>query len=180
MFTNEALTLQSERLYSRPFSSTDARFISHILRDPIIIFWYKKRMSWRLLRYGIRNSVKMNKWVLGWWLIFSKKDKNTLIGVLPLQPLDVTNDIEIGYHSQRDQWGKGYATKAAERLLEHAFTSVGLREICAVALPYNPRSISVTDKLGLTLNKNTLHQDLAHRYFTLNRDDHLARRQASS
>ncbi len=180
MFTNEALVLQSERLYIRPFSPTDARLVGRILRDPMIIFWHKKRMSWRLLRSGIRNSIKMNKWGLGWWLIFSRDGKNTLIGVLLLQPLDDTNDIEIGYHLRRDQWGKGYATEAAGRLLEHGFTSLGLREICAIALPYNHRSISVIEKLGLTLCKNTLHRDLAHRYFKLTRNDYLARRSHAS
>ncbi len=180
MFTNDALVLQSERLHIRPFSPTDARLVGHILRDPMIIFWHKKRISWRLLRLGIRNSMKMNKWGLGWWLIFSREDKNTLIGVLLLQPLDDTDEIEIGYHLRRDQWGKGYATEAAGRLLEHGFTKIGINQICAVALPYNHRSISVIEKLGLTLCKNTLHRGLAHRYFKLNRNDYLARRQASS
>ena len=177
---NDSLLLQTPRLELRPFGPTDAYLIGRILRDPRIIFWRKKRMSWRLLRGGIRNSIKMNKWGLGWWLIFSRDSKNTLIGVLLLQPLNNTSDIEIGYHLRRDQWGKGYATEAAGLLLEHAFATLGLPQICAIALPYNRRSIRVIEKLGLRQSKNYLHRGLNHRYFKLDRDDYLAQRHRST
>jgi len=176
MPTDTPLVLHSKRLELRPFGPTDAHLVGRILRDPGIIFWRKGRMPMKKVREGIRNSLGMNKWGLGWWLIFSRDGKNTLIGTLLLQPLDNTSDIEIGYHLRRDQWGKGYATEAAARLLEHGFTTIRLRNICAVALPYNHRSIKVIEKLGLKLRKNSYHRGLAHRYFELDRGEYLARR----
>lgn len=48
-----------------------------------------------------------------------------------------------------DDWGKGYATEAAERLLAYGFDELGAEEIRAGAGEWNERSIRVLEKLHM-------------------------------
>ncbi|MFZ0324940.1 MAG: GNAT family N-acetyltransferase [Actinomycetes bacterium] len=60
-----------------------------------------------------------------------------------------TTDVEVGWHFHPEHWGHGYATEAASRLLDHAFTDLGLDTVNAVAYPGNERSTAVMQRLGM-------------------------------
>lgn len=67
-------------------------------------------------------------------------------------------DIEIGWHLHPDAWGSGFATEAAQALIDHAQT-VGLRRLVAVTHPENTASQAVAHRLGMT------HEGLTDRYY---------------
>ena len=58
-------------------------------------------------------------------------------------------DIEVGWHLHPDSWGHGYATEAAQAVMDRGFGS-GLPEVVAVVYPDNHRSIAVCRRLGMT------------------------------
>ena len=60
-----------------------------------------------------------------------------------------SGDIEIGWHLRPEAWGRGYATEAATRVLEHAWT-LGLDEVFAVTYPENTPSQAVCLRLGMS------------------------------
>ena len=60
-----------------------------------------------------------------------------------------TEDVEVGWHLHPDHWGHGYATEAAQRLMEHARDDLGLSTINALAYPGNDRSLAVMRRLGM-------------------------------
>jgi len=60
-----------------------------------------------------------------------------------------TNDVEVGWHFAPDSWGQGYATEAADALLDHAW-QFGIPRVHAVVYPTNERSIAVCERLGMT------------------------------
>ncbi len=171
MLTNGDLNLRSKRLHMRPFGPGDAFLVARILRDPKVVFWHKGQLPMKIIRGGIRYSQRLNKKGTGWWLIFQQQT-GRLIGDIMLQPLQGTREIELGYHLLPDQWGNGYATEAAHRLVQYGFERLALPRICAVVLPNNHRSLRVVHKLGMVPRGTHLHAGLKHRYFTLQRDEY--------
>ena len=61
-----------------------------------------------------------------------------------------TPAIEIGWRLARHAWGAGYASEAAQAVLQHAFDVLNLEEVVSFTVPANARSISVMEKIGLT------------------------------
>ena len=62
----------------------------------------------------------------------------------------MTDDVEVGWHFHPDHWGKGYATEASQALIDHAFGTLGLHEVNAVAYAGNEPSFAVMRRLGLS------------------------------
>ncbi|MFZ5792688.1 MAG: GNAT family N-acetyltransferase [Pseudomonadota bacterium] len=55
---------------------------------------------------------------------------------------------DVGYWLGRPHWGQGYATEAVGRLVKHLFEDRGAARVTAAALPENPASIRVQERLG--------------------------------
>ena len=176
MFTNENLTLQTERLKLRPFGLDDLSLAARIMRNPRIVFWRKTRVSLNEIRAGIKRSQKMNDWGLGWWLIFEAQT-NRLVGSVMLQPLENTFEVEVGYHVLPEYWGRGYASEAARKIVAHGFDRLGLPNIRAVVLPRNRPSLRIVEKLGFSPRGTLFHANLLHRYFRLERQRYFEHQQ---
>jgi RimJ/RimL family protein N-acetyltransferase len=71
---------------------------------------------------------------------------------MPLPGLDSTPSglIEIGWHFCPASWGNGYATEAAQAVMNYGFEILELPAIYAVTLPENHASIRVTQRLQMT------------------------------
>jgi len=86
-----------------------------------------------------------------WAITVNKHDPpvgTALLVQLPDADGEPTNDIEIGWHLHPDHWGHGYATEAAQRLLDLAWEQ-HVPEVNAVAHPGNDASIAVMRRLGM-------------------------------
>ncbi|MBK8456414.1 MAG: GNAT family N-acetyltransferase [Phyllobacteriaceae bacterium] len=71
---------------------------------------------------------------------------NALIGAVGLSPKD--GGVEIGYWIGRPHWGRGYATEAAQALVDHAFVAHGLATLEAECQTRNAASRRVLHKCG--------------------------------
>lgn len=97
-----------------------------------------------------------------------RKDNGELIGAVLLKPLPRTEDleqwkafrddpdqrppvheIEIGWHLRRDQWGKGFATEAAQKMKSYGFDVLKLDEIYAILYRENTSSAAVARRLEM-------------------------------
>lgn len=66
----------------------------------------------------------------------------------PAEPLRPSPDTEIGWHFLPAAWGRGYASEAAEALLEAAL-ACGLPRVVAVTYPDNVASQRVCERIGM-------------------------------
>jgi len=57
---------------------------------------------------------------------------------------------ELGYWLGVPYWGKGYATEAAQAVVEYGFEVLKLHRIYASIFPHNPASGRVLEKIGMT------------------------------
>ena len=75
------------------------------------------------------------------------------MGWVLLMPLDLHGpEIEIGWRLVRSAWRRGYATEAAQPVLDHAWRTLRLRQVIADIDPENVASIAVARKLGFTVS----------------------------
>ncbi len=99
---------------------------------------------------------------LGFWAVIEKSTQD-FIGWVILRPesrfkiaqlLGVVEPeaIEIGYRLRQASWGKGYATEAAQSLVNKSRKHWPKHKIVAWALPENKASVKVIKKLGLVLS----------------------------
>ena len=82
------------------------------------------------------------------------KETGEIAGMAAL--MDATFDVpfnpsvEIGWRFLPEFWGKGYASEVARGWLKLGFETLGLSEITSFAVPQNPASMAVMQRIGMT------------------------------
>jgi RimJ/RimL family protein N-acetyltransferase len=70
-------------------------------------------------------------------------------GTVLFKPLpNGVGEVEVGWHLHPDAWGHGYATEAAQAVVDRGFDA-GLPEVYAVVRPGNEASLAVCRRLGM-------------------------------
>jgi RimJ/RimL family protein N-acetyltransferase len=169
-------TIASSRLLLRPWAVDDAEFLLdlesrwEVVRflgaDPTTLSTHDDALASIERRRAIDDPVH------GIWVITSAVDGrrvgNLLLKPIPLstgEPGDGPTDVEIGWHLHPDAWGRGYATEAAEAVLEDAF-SRGLAKVLAVTHPDNHASQAVCRRLGMThVGRTTRYYNASNELF---------------
>jgi ribosomal-protein-alanine N-acetyltransferase len=83
-------------------------------------------------------------------LAVERKADGRLVGSIGLSVTSAAHrEAEVGYCFRRQDWGKGYATEAARRVLDFGFGELGLHRIFATCRPSNTASARVLAKLGM-------------------------------
>lgn len=81
------------------------------------------------------------------------KETDRVIGVAGMQPLDLDDEIELGWWIWKEYWGSGYAREAIEHVIRHGREVFGLRRLVAVIVPGNAASIRVAERLGMRFER---------------------------
>lgn len=92
------------------------------------------------------------------------------LGWVCLQPLDNTDEIEIGYRFHEATWGKGIATEASILLRDYYFDTLGRKRLVAVVSPQNLGSVRVIEKTGLQFIKQATYYNTTVKYYAMERD----------
>jgi RimJ/RimL family protein N-acetyltransferase len=80
------------------------------------------------------------------------RESDRLIGTCAFSQLDGDNGSTL-FHitiGERDAWGHGYGTEAAELMLAHAFTQLALHRVALTVFEFNERAIRSYEKCGFT------------------------------
>jgi RimJ/RimL family protein N-acetyltransferase len=101
------------------------------------------------------------------------KPTGEMIGSAGLQPLDGTDEIEVGYSMIKEYWGKGIGTEAARAWLNHGFREAGLDRIVAVAQTGNRASMHIMEKLGMTYEKSEVHYGSECAFYAISKEEFL-------
>jgi len=110
---------------------------------------------------------------LGYWSIFPKEHPTRFVGWILLIPYDgIGPEIEIGWRLNRLGWGRGYATEAAQRVLQHAFETAGVDRVVADIHPENKPSMRVAEKIGLTFVGDGMHDGHLCKSYAMTRNEY--------
>ncbi|MGO4740860.1 GNAT family N-acetyltransferase [Bosea sp. 2KB_26] len=142
--------LETDRLILRPRTMEDLDHVIAMNSDPEVMrhiapvgtaFMSKEAVAKRSFTHVDRG--------LGYWSISRRGSPGELLGYIALFPNDpATAQIELGYRFDTRHWGRGYATEAASRLLQHGFGSLDLAEAVILTHPLNAASLRLAEKLG--------------------------------
>ncbi|MEH7356092.1 GNAT family protein, partial [Neobacillus drentensis] len=77
------------------------------------------------------------------------KERGELYGAIALSNNQKFNNGEIAYWIGEEFWGKGYATEAAQAILQFAFDEKQYHKLFARYFNSNPASGRVLQKLGM-------------------------------
>jgi RimJ/RimL family protein N-acetyltransferase len=165
--------LRTARLRIRPWTQEDLASFHRIWGDPEVIWWGPTAdlvESRRTLGEIMERSRSLPDG-FGWAAVVAEED--AVVGNVMLQPSPgAPDDVEIGWHFAREQWGKGYATEAAGALLAHGFTRLGLPRIVAPIVPDNQRSRALARRLGMRPGQRVDRGGLAHDLWEIARPPH--------
>jgi len=143
--------LHSARLDLRPVRVDDLAWITSLSADSRVMTtlggtrspsqvrdWLNRELA-QLERYGYcRNLVSCN---------------GEPVGLVGLSRLDFDSGlvpgIEIAWQLAYAHWGRGFATEAAEVVLQNAFTVHAITELVAITSVDNLRSRHVMERLGM-------------------------------
>ena len=145
--------LMTERLALRPLELDDAQAVAQRAGD--------KRVARYLIAVPSPYPVSLaTRWIMGriaWWthgrgvtLAITRRDApDALLGSVSLRRFARDRRAELGYWLGADSWGNGYATEAADAMLDFGFRELELSRIYAQVLEGNAASCHVLDKLGM-------------------------------
>ncbi|MFT2691152.1 GNAT family N-acetyltransferase [Clavibacter zhangzhiyongii] len=159
--------LATDRLLLRRFTEADAPFLLDLHSRPEVQRWIgtgevhtdPAKAVARAARYADLEHPVRGIWAIAY------RDGGPLLGTLLLKDLPASaaplagddpaprdapeeGETEIGWHLHPDAWGRGVATEAARRVLEHAAAG-GLRRVLAVTNPANAPSKAVCRRIGM-------------------------------
>jgi RimJ/RimL family protein N-acetyltransferase len=147
------MDIRTERLVLRQWRDDDLDAWAALNADPEVREFFPETLtraqSEASMNY-FRDSLALRGW--GWWAI-EAPDEGGLIGMAGLDPVDEEvplHGTEAGWRLARSSWGRGYATEAAQAVLQYGFANLGLPEILAIAAAGNVRSHAVMRRLGMT------------------------------
>ena len=172
--------LETSRLTLRPFREDDVDLLSGLMAN-------EDFMRFSLGVYTREQTMGFLEKILAW----QNADKPSLFAALQRsngmllgycgfyhQHIDEVNEIEIGYRMHPDYWNKGLATEAAQAVRDHAFRDLKLPRVISLIHPENIPSRRVAEKIGMSLEKQTIYRGFLTNVFGLSRDRWLRARGA--
>lgn len=169
--------LETERLAFRPYTIEDLPLLIEMRSDP--------EVNRYLGGTRLQNPEFLSKRILFYIEAFEKfgfasclmkwKETGEIIGSAGLQPLDGTDEIEVGYSLARDYWGRGIGTEAARAWMDFGFREKGLERIVAVAVTENKASQRIMEKIGMSYEKTEEHWGEECNFYAITKEAFLRR-----
>jgi len=161
--------LDTDRLHLRPFTADDLEGWHAIWGDPAVISWGANEcldVSRRQLEGLVR--AERERWPDGMgWLAVLERGSHQIVGDVLLQPAQLVQGVEIGWHMRRQVWGRGYATEAVRAVVERAFVEGACDAVHAFVDPANGASVRVAEKVGMHVVGTLGIEGTAHDHYVL-------------
>jgi len=168
MTTPAPTVFATDRMIARPWQLADARSALELYGDPEVVRYIggvaePDLDAMRARLAGILERDRAGPPGMGSFPCFARDDGRQ-VGTAIIRPLpdvrgQLTQDIEIGWHLARREWGQGYATEMGRELLRYGFAELGLERLHALVEPPNLASLAVARRLGMR------EQGVTRRYY---------------
>ena len=144
--------LRTERLVIRPYTLEDASDLQRLIGDRAVAATtarvphpYEDGMAEEFIGKQQQNFDEEKSLNLA----ITHREDGCLIGGIGLEFDTSRESAELGYWIGKPCWGIGYATEAAQAMVEHGFGTRGLCRIHATHFGNNPASGRVMQKIGM-------------------------------
>ncbi len=158
-----ATKLETERLYLRLLTMTDAPAVQMMLNDPEVNGTlmdiqqpFTLMDAQEMIEHSQDEAAQGHAFRFG----IERKSDSLLVGYGDIEVNPLHQRGEIAYWLGRPYWWQGYATEAARKLVEFGFEALNLNRIYAYCLVRNEASAKVLGKAGLV--REGVHREGAH------------------
>ena len=169
--------LETSRLLLRPFRDTDLDQLAGLMANPDF-------MRFSLGVYDREKTQTFLNKLLSWdqagvpsQFAVTQPADGRIIGYCGFyhHPVEVTEDVEIGYRLHPDYWSKGIATEAARAVRDHGFQFWRLPRLISLVHRDNVASRRVAEKNGMTFEKEIIFKGFPTQVFAIDRTRWLTR-----
>jgi ribosomal-protein-alanine N-acetyltransferase len=160
--------LETDRLLLRPFTAADAPSVQRLAGDSDIA-----RTTLNIphpypdgaAEAWIQAANEAERAGAQYMRAMVRKDSGELVGCVGLGVAQRHHRAELAYWVGRPWWNLGYASEAALRMVQFAFTDLGLHRVWAAAMPHNPASMRVMEKIGMRREGHLRHHAFKDGHF---------------
>jgi RimJ/RimL family protein N-acetyltransferase len=165
--------LVTERLVLRRMTADDLGWLAQLRGDADVMRYIGSAGAVPLEQTRERLDRYLACWAAHGLGMFSVREgaDGSPVGWAGLQPLEGTEEIEVGYAFGPPAWGRGFATEAARAVVRWGFDDRSLSRIVAVAYPENDASRRVMDKLGMRYEGTRLVHGVESVYYAVTPHD---------
>jgi len=155
-------TIESERIFLRPFTLEDSGFILELLNTEGWIRYIGDRnvktikQAENYLLNGPLKSYEANGFGLS---LAELKADRTPLGMCGLLKRDYLDHVDIGFAFLPEYTGRGYAYEIVKEIIRYGLQELQLEKILAITVPENYSSIKLLEKLGFSFEKNFISRD---------------------
>lgn len=171
---HSGVVIVTDRLVLRRFRLDDAKALFAVIGDHVAMQYYPRTFEYSdALEWIDRNLRRYAEHGFGLYAVVLK-ETGEMIGDCGIvrQHVEGQPALEVGYHLRRDQWGKGYATEAANACLRYAFTRLGAQKVISLIRPENVPSRRVAERNGMKAEREVIHYDLPHLVYAITREEY--------
>ncbi len=147
------IELTTLRLRLRQWRTQDFAAFAKMNADPQVMEYYPASLTQTesdILAQRCQSLITERGW--GLWAV--ETQTTPFIGYvglhIPVPELPCFPCVEIGWRLAHAHWGQGYATEAAQGVLNIAFERLQLPEIVSFTSVHNQRSQAVMARIGMT------------------------------
>jgi RimJ/RimL family protein N-acetyltransferase len=151
-YLREKLIITTERFVLRLFQPSDAATVTMLCNN----FNINKTTLHLPYPYSLNDALS---WIeyhydnfmsdISYEFAITDKETGELFGAIALSNNKRFNQGEIAYWIGESYWGNGYATEAAQSILQFAFEEKKLHKVFARYFSSNPASGKVMEKIGM-------------------------------
>jgi len=159
--------IDTGRLHLRPFEPKDAEPLTGILGDPETMVYYDAAFTPEQVEaWVLRNIERYEEDRTGLWAIEDRATGEFLGDCgLTWQTVDGVDELEVGWHVRRSRWGQGIAPEAGAAFRDRALAELGVEKLISLIRPENVQSRRVAEKLGMSVEKETVFGSMGWRHF---------------
>lgn len=149
--------IETERLILRDWKEDDISTFSRINGDPLVMEYYPSRLDEKATEHLVKNFQKhIDKQDYGFFAAEHKAD-GAFMGFAGLSQvpkhMPIYPSVEMAWRLDYEYWGSGYATEAAEAILDFGFHEQSLEEVVAYCVYDHERAHAILEKLGFSSDK---------------------------
>ncbi|HYU31467.1 MAG TPA: GNAT family N-acetyltransferase [Thermoanaerobaculia bacterium] len=164
--------LETERLWLRSFRASDFEDFAAMNADPEVMRFvggpWDRGRAWRHLAYllGYPQLGRPGMWAV------EQKETGAFVGMVGFSEPEGWPGFELAGRLARRWWGHGYATEAARTALVYAFTILQKDRVISLVRPENRASIRVVERLGESLQGQTVALGTEYLVYGIDRESH--------
>jgi RimJ/RimL family protein N-acetyltransferase len=148
--------IESERLVFSLYTERDNADFIGLMTDPVVMRYVDRGVLTPEQAQALWKKLMNDLYPKGVdtiWAVFAKDD-GRFVGNASLRPRpEEQSEWEIGYYLKPEEWGKGFATEIANRLVRYGFRDLNFKEVFATVDPENEASRRVLEKAGMVLHR---------------------------